>query len=129
MVKNPSELTFAHLRPLPVSQRAQQCHPFIKQVIELSKQLVQPASIVVFGSRARGDQTHGSDIDIAIKGVQDDTGWAKLASILEEHGQTLYAFDMVRYEQVSPAMQANIDREGICVYEQPRKNQTRPGKS
>ena len=71
--------------------------------------------LVLFGSRARGDHKERSDIDLAVFGL-DYTTASRLRLDLEDL-PTLLSFDLVCVdENTSPALMANIDREGVTLY-------------
>ena len=71
--------------------------------------------IVLFGSRARGDNHPRSDIDLAIYGMPE----RQQASFFEEELQTLLKFDLVHITQhTSPALLQNIQKDGVTLYEQ-----------
>lgn len=71
--------------------------------------------LVLFGSRARGDNQERSDIDLAVYGL-DNTQVGRLRLDLEEL-PTLLEFDLVCVDShTSPALLANIEREGVTLY-------------
>ena len=82
--------------------------------------------IVLFGSRARGDHTPVSDIDIAVV----DTDWTREDVALahdrvEEEVPTALKIDVVGYHLVSrDALRRRIDEAGRVIYERP--NPKRP---
>lgn len=70
--------------------------------------------IVIFGSRARGDYSRVSDIDIAIKGDVDKIMY-KIRDYFEE-SSIIYTVDVVNYISISNQdFKENIDNEGIIV--------------
>ena len=71
-------------------------------------------TVLLFGSRARGDHREKSDIDLAVTG-----GDASLFRLeVEDHTSTLLRFDVVNLDTaVDPGLLANIRREGILLYE------------
>lgn len=72
------------------------------------------SSIVLFGSRARGDNRKNSDIDIAVSGGEFDTFFRDV----NEKMHTLISFDIVDYDKLkSGELKAVIDREGVIIYE------------
>jgi len=107
------------LRFIPLSERLKNSHPFLRQLTSLSIDLFDPKSIIVFGSRARGDHRPRSDIDIAFEDVKSEEGWAHFLTTLEESAETLLEFDLVRYEEVTSDFRKKIDQEGIVIYERP----------
>lgn len=71
--------------------------------------------VVLYGSRARGDYTPGSDIDIAIS--FRDNG-SKLYEIRDKLLQQnfIYTFDIIDYDEISnEKLKSNIDREGSAI--------------
>ena len=70
--------------------------------------------IVIFGSRARGDYSRVSDIDIAIKGSVDKIMY-KIRDYFEE-SSILYTVDVVNYMSISNQdFKENIDNEGVII--------------
>ncbi len=70
--------------------------------------------VILFGSRARGDNRERSDIDLAIFG--GDTAEFLLSA--DEEIQTLLMFDIVDLgKPVQPALRAEIERDGVILYE------------
>ncbi len=73
---------------------------------------------VLFGSRAKGDNKKGSDVDLAIKGeklTQDSA--LKLQDILEEQMPLPYFFDVVIYDEIdNKNLKEHIDRRGEEIY-------------
>ena len=71
---------------------------------------------VLFGSRAKGNNRQGSDIDIAVKGtVSKDV----LSALLVAFDETVlpYFVDIVVYDHIKNiALKEHIDRVGICIY-------------
>lgn len=70
--------------------------------------------VILFGSRARGDNKERSDIDLAIEG-----GNAALFAVeAEEEIQTLLMFDIVDLGGfVQDELRQSIEREGKRIYE------------
>ena len=70
--------------------------------------------VILFGSRARGDNKERSDIDLAIEG-----GNAALFAVeAEEEIQTLLMFDIVDLGGfVQDELRQSIGREGKIIYE------------
>lgn len=69
---------------------------------------------VLFGSRSRGEQRRGSDIDLAVMGGNIE----KFRMDVEEETSTLLRFDVVDLKGVSNQELLNeISRDGITLYE------------
>ncbi|HLB57355.1 MAG TPA: nucleotidyltransferase domain-containing protein [Gammaproteobacteria bacterium] len=73
--------------------------------------------IYLFGSRARGDHSPTSDIDLAVECPQATLSeWLKVVEVLEE-ADTLLKIDCVRLDQVDAAFQKKIREEGKVIYD------------
>lgn len=72
-------------------------------------------SVVLFGSRARGDHREKSDIDLALAGG-DQVGFVL---DVEEQAPTLLSFDFVNLDGcVRRELRDIISREGVVLYEE-----------
>lgn len=73
--------------------------------------------VIIFGSRAKGNYSEGSDIDLAIKG--DNISFNQLMDIhiqIEEL-ELLYKVDLVDYNKYAASpVAAHIDRVGKVFY-------------
>lgn len=71
--------------------------------------------MVLFGSRARGDNNAKSDVDIAVYGCRDFTNFY---FDVEERVWTLLMFDIVNMDKaVSDELKREINRDGVIIYE------------
>lgn len=71
--------------------------------------------IILFGSRARGDNSPRSDIDLAVSGGNALDFYYDL----EEDAWTLLMFDVVNLDRgVSKDIQKELDRDGVVLYEE-----------
>ncbi len=70
--------------------------------------------IVLFGSRARGDNKERSDIDLAISGGNT----ISFSVEIDERVQTLLMFDVVDLgKPINEALLKAIQKEGVVIYE------------
>lgn len=70
--------------------------------------------LILFGSRARGDNRERSDIDLAISGGNVDD-----FTVAVEELETLLELDVVNLdEKLAADFQAEIDRDGIVLFEE-----------
>ena len=70
--------------------------------------------VLLFGSRARGDFSQTSEIDLAIEGGD----YVSFTLDVEERTSTLLKFDVVNLSgPVQPALLSSIQKEGIILYE------------
>ena len=84
-----------------------------KEIIQLAKQY-DIQKVILFGSRARGDNWERSDIDLAVSGGDIP----RFALDLDEEGWTLLLFDVGNLEEpVQPALLKEIARDGVLIYE------------
>ena len=73
------------------------------------------SQIILFGSRARGDNNAKSDVDIAVYGCED---FAKFSLDVEDEVWTLLKFDVVNMDgDVSDELKNEILRDGVVIYE------------
>jgi len=72
------------------------------------------ANIYLFGSWARGNARHSSDVDIAVEGMAGDIS-AKIAALREdlEESTIPYQVDVVDMSRASEVLCEEIRREGI----------------
>ena len=71
--------------------------------------------VVLFGSRARGDNLPKSDIDIAVAGCRD---FGRFSYLIDEHLDTLLDIDVINLdESSSQSLLAEIARDGVVLYE------------
>ena len=72
------------------------------------------SKIILFGSRARKTNSERSDIDIAVLGGNfEGFYWQTMEKI-----HSLLRFDIIELDKgVSKELQAELDREGIVIYE------------
>lgn len=73
---------------------------------------------VLFGSRAKGTFSRGSDVDLAVKGCSE-TEVIAVSATLNEEVPLPYFFDVVACERISsPDLLEHIHRVGVIIYEQ-----------
>jgi len=75
------------------------------------------ASVLIYGSRAKGTYQPGSDIDLAIKG--DEIPFAEFMQIEDQIDDLMlpYTVDLSQYRQLDNAeLIAHIDRVGVAIY-------------
>ena len=83
------------------------------EIIELAKKY-NINKVILFGSRARGDNHERSDIDLAVTGGDI----LNFRFDVDEEVWTLLSFDVVNLDRgISDDLQAEIDRDGVRIYE------------
>jgi uncharacterized protein len=73
---------------------------------------------IIFGSRAKGNFKTGSDVDLAIKGLDiSHEVLASLSYMLNEESAMPYYFDVVHFEAISEKeLTEHMKRVGQCIY-------------
>lgn len=85
-----------------------------KIIIPIIDAHLPKAKIILYGSRARGDDKEGSDIDAAIDIGSKIHGRLMTAIIVDIEDSSLpIKFDIVDFNNLSAAMQKNILRDGV----------------
>ncbi len=71
--------------------------------------------VILFGSRARGDCTERSDIDLAVCGGDFDAFYWDV----RENIHSLLTFDIVNFDSgISEDLKKEIERDGVTIYEE-----------
>lgn len=71
------------------------------------------SEVILFGSRAKGNFTKKSDIDLAISGL----GKHAFIESVEEHCPTLLTFDFIDLSgEISQGLRQRIVEEGVVIY-------------
>lgn len=75
--------------------------------------------VILYGSRAKGTEKKGSDVDLALIGPGVNRSvLVELSMRLNEETPLPYRFDLVDYQSIdNAALREHIDRVGILVYE------------
>lgn len=89
------------------------------RVIEEIRQMAEKNAadkIVLFGSRARGDFSEKSDIDLAVYGCKE---FGELAAQLEENLWSLLELDIINMDSlyISEELVREIEKDGVTIYE------------
>lgn len=74
-------------------------------------------SVLIYGSRAKGNYRHGSDIDLTIK--SGEIPFAEFMQIEDQIDDLMlpYTVDLSQYRQIGNAeLIAHIDRVGVAIY-------------
>ena len=86
----------------------------IRQIIDLANRH-HIKTVILFGSRARGDFRRTSDIDLAVQGGNV----CRFRLDVEEETHTLLTFDVVDLcSDLSSELREAISKEGILLYEE-----------
>ncbi len=87
-------------------------------IIDVLKRFDEVDSVVIFGSRAKGNYRNGSDIDLALKGDRITPKIIlDISGILNEQLPIPYHVDVVNYNCINvPELKEHIDRIGKEFY-------------
>ena len=88
----------------------------IDKICGCIKRFPEIQSVIIYGSRAKGDYKNGSDIDLCLLGKDLDSGIIlKLDNILDEL-YLPYTFDISIYDKIdNPNFKDHIDRVGMMI--------------
>lgn len=87
----------------------------IKEIIDISKKYDDIKKVVLFGSRARGDNELKSDIDLAI---YCDSDLSLFIEDVENNTHTLLEFDFSNMNNICDEFFIEqVEKEGIILYE------------
>lgn len=73
---------------------------------------------IIFGSRSKGNFRNGSDVDIALKGLEINLDIvSQISYILNEETNMPYKFDILNYHTINnKELIEHIDRVGISIF-------------
>lgn len=86
----------------------------LRNIVDVIVRRAHPQKIILFGSRARGNYTSTSDIDIAVDCVKDEL----IVHIIEEEIRTLLKLDIIHLHSVDKRLRDEIAADGIVLYEE-----------
>ncbi|WP_319574671.1 nucleotidyltransferase domain-containing protein [uncultured Desulfobacter sp.] len=90
----------------------------INQLIKIFSAYPEIEKVIVFGSRAMGNEKPGSDVDLAISGLKVTSELVvKIHSYLEEETLFPYFFDCLHFETLTnPDLRSHILEYGKILY-------------
>jgi len=89
----------------------------IQSIIAVIKAYPEIDEAIIFGSRALNTYKKGSDIDIALKGVNIALIVATISGILNEESHLPYFCDVLDYNIIdNEDLKNHIDRVGVQIY-------------
>lgn len=88
-----------------------------KQLCEIGFREEKINKIILFGSRATGDNTEKSDIDLAFVAPEMiKKEWIKFTFDLEDELDTLLFLDLIKFEDIPYQMKNEINETGKAIY-------------
>lgn len=92
-------------------------HPAIAELVDQLGRL-GAKRVVLYGSRARGDNMPRADVDLAVEGVdQMSPTWRAMRAVAEAAG-TLLRIDLAALDNATGLFRDNILKDGKILYEQ-----------
>ena len=90
----------------------------ISYICKILAQFSDIEQALIFGSRAKGTNQKGSDVDIALKGADLGAIVTQIGGILNDDSPLPYYFDVLDYQAItSEKLKDHIDRVGQIIYE------------
>ncbi|MEB3222997.1 MAG: nucleotidyltransferase domain-containing protein [Candidatus Sericytochromatia bacterium] len=86
----------------------------VQDLAERIGRLPRVKRVILFGSRARGDNQPRSDVDLAVE-VEDEAALQPARRLVEE-AQTLLEIELVAMPDATPELRAEIEREGLVLF-------------
>ncbi|MEJ6949641.1 nucleotidyltransferase domain-containing protein [Natronospora cellulosivora (SeqCode)] len=78
--------------------------------------------VYVFGSRARGDFSKGSDLDLALSGENITSKEVNLLQDALDNLNTIISIDIVNIDEIEKEkLSNNIKKEGVLIYDRKRQ--------
>lgn len=112
-----SNVSLQSLKLVPLSERLNHLPNFMKEIIAQAVQNLALEELIVFGSRARGDEKPLSDWDLCFKFPQENIiSWMRFSIDLPEKADTLLEIDAVNWDEASDSLKANILAEGLTIW-------------
>ncbi|OIJ17606.1 nucleotidyltransferase [Anaerobacillus alkalilacustris] len=88
------------------------------QIVEISQKSPCIKKVVLFGSRAYGDNKERSDIDLAVFAPEiSQREWAKFIELIDESLETLLKIDLVLWETAPEKLKEEIKKCHYVLYE------------
>ncbi len=92
--------------------------PVLDTIKDHLASLPEVERIVLYGSRARGDNGPRSDIDLAVEcSDAGEAPWSEIWAYLEYDAPTLLSIDLTRLNKAPEELRKRIERDGITLYE------------
>lgn len=87
----------------------------LEEIVDICKRHAEIEKVVLFGSRARGDNSPKSDIDLAIYA---NSNFSDFIEDMENNTRTLLEFDFSNMRTVKDDFFIDqVNKEGITIYE------------
>lgn len=95
----------------------------LKAMVEIFRKNPKIEEVILFGSRAKGSFSTGSDIDLALKGEVLSLNDVLDTSIALDQLELPYSFDLVIFNRITDkSLLEHIQRVGISLFAQSPEN-------
>jgi len=90
----------------------------LEKIVKVLSENLKPKKIILFGSRAKGNNYNGSDIDLCVVGAKelDKRNLRKLKEKIDDISG-LYSVDLIFYEKIDEEFKKIILETGKVIYE------------
>lgn len=90
----------------------------VTTIREIIQKFPEVDCAIIFGSRAKGNYSAGSDVDIALKGIfLNHMVTSRISYLLNEETIMPYRFDVLDYQSISNKdLVSHIDQIGKLIY-------------
>lgn len=89
----------------------------IQALLETLQASPEVRRVILFGSRARGDASPRSDIDLAVDApAMPRRTWLRLLDAVDD-APTLLPIELVHFQSATPRLRQRIEDEGRILYE------------
>ena len=89
---------------------------FLRFFIDSARNKLHLDKLILFGSRARGDNTPYSDYDLCLVLISQ-SGWAEFYIDQQENADTLCKLDLMVFDDLDAKLQQEILKSGVVLYE------------
>lgn len=89
----------------------------IDEIVEAIRSIIEPETIILFGSSIRDDFSQNSDIDIALVGINRERIY-EIKDDINQSVHTLKDIDIICFEEITNRnLKKRILKEGRVIYE------------
>ena len=90
--------------------------PQVKRLIERAQRDSDVLAVILYGSRARGEQTSGSDIDVCLVLASDKVSSEDLLAVRERYLAEHAVVDLRIFQQLPLYIRHRVLKEGVVLF-------------
>ncbi|CAN5487444.1 hypothetical protein BH11ARM2_BH11ARM2_08040 [soil metagenome] len=102
---------------MPWTPAADRLPRSVRRVLERGVAEARPARVVLYGSRARGDDHATSDFDVAFSDVEEPRAWRRFRLEEVEAPNSVWPIDLVLLEEAKGPFADVVRRDAVTLYE------------